>query len=104
MTREEILVTYMAAMANNTNLTAINVAERAQALLALTVVPDGWIAHDGKGYPPISRDTVVHIRTRDGMVSTDDAPEPVSFWGDKCNWWVWGNSSGNEIVAYKVVS
>lgn len=62
---------------------------------------DEWIEHDGLGWPPLERDTVVQVRFADGTESLAQNPWTVQQWS--VNWGHEFISCSADIVAYKVV-
>lgn len=64
-----------------------------------------WIDHDGKGMP-VSPDTKVIVRYRDGAEEDErDACEAI-FWGEGDEFSNWNHSEPceHDIVAYRVIS
>lgn len=63
-----------------------------------------WIEHDGKGMP-VSPDTKVIVRFRDGVEETPELAAPAIDWGngDEFSNWNHRDPTGSDIVAYRVI-
>ena len=63
-----------------------------------------WIEHDGKGMP-VSPDTKVIVRFRDGDEETEDLAATAASWGaGRGSNWSHEFPGGSDIVAYHIVS